>query len=147
MNKALCNLCKPLFEGEVNIDKEWDEDQAWGMPKHARPHHDSISELAECGQNRCLLCAALWTSIAQRQDKEKWFEPDRLPQSDPQISVAVNLDPSEGVRTFTIRMVVTKCDIEDKWDITFYGTLYCYRGSLAIHRRLICVVIRSSGAG
>lgn len=146
MNEALCDLCKPLFEGEVNIDEEWDDDQACELPKHARPHHASVRDLVECGQTQCLLCAALWASVVPEQDKDEWLKPDSVPQSGPEISLAVNFNPNEDGRALTIRMLLTKFGMESKREITFYGTLSCC-WSVDIHRRLTYVAICSSGAG
>ncbi|KAH6649354.1 heterokaryon incompatibility protein-domain-containing protein [Chaetomium tenue] len=127
MNEALCDLCKLLFEGgleakKLNIDEEWDDEEVWGLAKPARPHHGSVRDLVECGQTRCLLCAALWASVAEEEKKDLWLKPDSVQQSGPEISLAVRLNPHKDGRTFTIKMVLVKFGMEDTREITFYAT-------------------------
>jgi hypothetical protein len=152
MNEALCDYCRPLFEGEVHNYQNWCDYQAWEIPKLPRPHHGSIRDLVECAQTRCVLCSVIWAS-ASSPNKDKWselVEPDNVSQSVSEITVAVNLGPDEGRRAFTITMDFSKGGGQvprSRWDITFFGTLSYYYRLLNIHRYLICFIGYSSRTG
>lgn len=151
MNVTLCDFCKPLFEGKV-LDEEQVKAQMQRPFEHARQHHDSVRDLVDCGQTRCLLCAALWASVLPQQTKNKWLEADRMQQSYPKIFVAATLGPmviapDESRPVFTLTIEFQSIQLPREGKLTFYSTLKPCCDFLGLHQRLICIVICGRGAG
>jgi hypothetical protein len=65
MNEALCDFCKPLFEGGVDGNDENDSVKVL-VVKRELLHHKSTQDLHDCAQAECLLCAAVWNSVPRK---------------------------------------------------------------------------------
>jgi len=74
MNEALCDFCKPLFEGGVDGNEEDDSHNVL-VVKREFLHHNSTRDLHDCAQAECLLCAAVWNS-ASRKLQVSWLTAD-----------------------------------------------------------------------
>jgi hypothetical protein len=90
MNDALCSFCQDLFRGEIDewdarsgygndlesLDsEETDEDDEKSFRRSGRylknqPHHDSVDQLQQCGENSCRLCAAFWGQLSHKRQQE-----------------------------------------------------------------------------
>jgi hypothetical protein len=96
MNEALCTYCADIFRGSV---AEWS--QSYGQReenshydaeadfslrelswiKKDKPHHKSISDLRECAERICRLCAAFWSSLLDGE-RDSWLALDAALLSD-----------------------------------------------------------------
>ncbi|KAL2134079.1 hypothetical protein VTI74DRAFT_1075 [Chaetomium olivicolor] len=80
MNEGFCDLCKPLFHGAPEGDPG-DSDDGYARlgyvrrirtMKQGHRHHKNIHDLRNCGEKRCVLCAALWNSMT-RSTRDMWL--------------------------------------------------------------------------